>query len=245
MARQLDQLPPDITTLARQVAQLRREIRELRASKRAGHTAFSTGGLTLTDDDGNTLAEMASDWDDRGMAAMAVYDTRDAAEYYAALASGDLCFGVRGVNRTQDEGRVAFSQIDETLFELLISSGNAPENSAAMINMYSATGLTSADSEVTVTADVMNVSGVFNAGSFAFGTVNITPTAANTPTSVNVGGFFVAGTTFTAQVTPVTSVPGTTVLGVGAVNPTSTDLTIWLTRANTTSTGVHWMVIGQ
>jgi hypothetical protein len=40
-------------------------------------------------------------------------------------------------------------------------------------------------------------------------------------------------------------VPGTTVLGVGAVNPTATDLTIWLTRANTTSTGVNWMVIGQ
>jgi hypothetical protein len=245
MSRQLKQLPPDITTLARELAQLRREIRELRASKRAGHTAFSTGGLTLTDDDGNTLAEMSSDWDDRGMAAVSVYDTRLGDEYYAALAAGDMCFGVRGVTQTQDEGRVGFSRIDETLFELLISSGSAPENSAAMINMYSATGLTSADSEVTVTADVMNVSGLFNAGSFAFGTVNITPSAANVPTSVNVGGFFVAGTTFTAQVTPVTSVPGTTVLGVGAVNPSATDLTIWLTRANTTSTGVHWMVIGQ
>lgn len=245
MARQLDQLPPDITTLARQIAQLRREIRELRASKRAGHTAFSTGGLTLTDDDGNTLAEMAADWDDRGMAAVAVYDTRDAAEYYAALAAGDMCFGVRGVTQTQDEGRVGFSQIDETLFELLISSGNAPENSAAMINMYSATGLTTADSEVTVTADVMNVGGLLNAGNFAFGTVNITPSAANTPTSVTVGGFALAGTTFTAQATAVTSVPGTTVLGVGVSAVDATGLTIWLTRANTTTTGVHWMAIGQ
>ncbi|SFT31807.1 hypothetical protein [Streptomyces sp. ok210] len=245
MARQLKQLPPDITTLARELAQLRREIRELRASKRAGHTAFNTGGLKLTDDDGNTLAEMAADWDDRGMAAVAVYDTRDAAEYYAALAAGDMCFGVRGVTQTQDEGRVGFSQIDETLFELLISSGNAPENSAAMINMYSATGLTTADSEVTVTADVMNVGGLLNAGNFAYGTINITPSAANVPTSVNVSGFALSGTTFTAQATPVTSVPGTTVLGVGAVNPTSTDVTLWLTRANTTSTGVNWMVIGQ
>lgn len=245
MARQLDQLPPDITTLARQVAQLRREIRELRASKRAGHTAFSTGGLTLTDSDGNSLAEMAADWDDRGMAAVAVYDTRDAAEYYAALAAGDLRFGVRGITRTEDEGQIAFTQIDETLFELLISSGSAPENSPALINMYSATGLTTADSEVTVTADVMNVSGLFNAGNIAFGTVNITPSAADTPTSVNVSGFALAGTTFTAQATPVTSVPGTTVLGVGAVNPTATDVTLWLTRANTTSTGVNWMVIGQ
>lgn len=245
MSRQLKQLPPDITTLARELALLRREVRELRASKRAGHTAFSTGGLTLTDSDGNTLAEMASDWDDRGMSALAVYDTRDSSEYYAALAAGDMCFGVHGVTRTQDEGRVGFSQITDTLFELLISSGSAPGNSPALINMYSATGLTTEDSEVTVTADVMNVGGLLNAGNFAFGTVNITPTAANTPTSVNVSGFGLAGTTFTAQVTPVTSVPGTTVLGVGAVNPSATDLTIWLTRANTTSTGVHWMVIGQ
>lgn len=245
MARQLKQLPPDITTLARELAQLRREMRELRASKRAGHTAFSTGGLKLTDGDGNTLAEMASDWDDRGLAAVAVYDTQDGAEYYAALAAGDLRFGVRGVTRTEDEGQVAFTQIDETLFELLISSGSAPENSPALINMYPSTGPTSADSEVTVTCDVMNVGGLLNTGNFAFGTVNITPSAANTPTSVNVGGFALAGTTFTAQATPVTSVPGTTVLGVGAVNPSATDLTLWLTRANTTSTGVNWMVIGQ
>lgn len=245
MSRHLKQLPPDITTLAREVAQLRREMRELRASKRAGHTAFSTGGLTLTDGDGNALAEMTADWDDRGMAAVAVYNTRDTAEYYAALAAGDLRFGVRGVTRTQDEGQIAFTQIDDTLFQLQISSGAAAENPPAFIDMYPATGPTAGNSEVTISADVTNVSGLFTAGSLAFGTVNITPSAANTPTSVNVSGFFVAGTTFTAQATPVTSVPGTTVLGVGAVNPSATDLTLWLTRANTTSTGVNWMVIGQ
>ncbi|MET8404521.1 hypothetical protein [Streptomyces sp900116325] len=244
MARQLKQLPPDITTLARELAQLRREMRELRASKRAGHTAFSTGGLTLTDSDGNSLAEMASDWDDRGLSAVAVYDTRLGDEYYAALAAGNMCFGVRGITRNQDEGRVAFSRVDD-LFELLISSGSAPGNSTAQISMYSATGLTTADSEVTVTADVMNVGGLLNAGNIAFGTVNITPSAANTPTSVTVGGFALAGTTFTAQATAVTSVPGTTVLGVGVSAVDATGLTIWLTRANTTTTGVHWMAIGQ
>jgi hypothetical protein len=245
MARRLDQLPPDITTLARQVAQLRRELRELRASKRAGHTAFSTGGLTLTDDDGNTLAEMASDWDDRGMAAVAVYDTRLGDEYYAALAAGDMCFGVHGLTRTQDEGRVGFSRIDETLFELLISSGSAPGNSPALINMYSATGLTTADSEVTVTSDVMNVGGLLTMGNRASGSVTITPSAVNTPTSLMVSGFDLLGTTFTAQATAVTSVPGTTVTGVGATDASSSSVTIWLTRANTTATIVNWEVIGQ
>jgi hypothetical protein len=245
MSRQLKQLPPDITTLARELALLRREIRELRASKRAGHTAFSTGGLTLADADGNTLAEMASDWDDRGMAAVAVYDTRFGDEYYAALAAGDMCFGVRGLTQTQDEGRVGFSRIDETLFELLISSGSAPGNSPALINMYSATGLTTADSEVTVTADVMNVGGLLTQGNRASGSVTITPSVANTPTSVMVSGFALAGTTFTAQATAVTSVPGTTVLGVGVTNAASDSVTIWLTRANTTATVVNWEVIGQ
>lgn len=245
MGRQLDQLPADMTSLARQIAQLRREIRELRASKRVGHTAFSTGGLTMVDADGNSLAEMVADWNDRGTSAIAVYDTRDAAEYYAALASGDLCFGVRGVTAPQDEGRVAFTQIDETLFELLISSGSASGNSPALINMYGSTGVATADSEVTVTSDVMNVSGLLTAGNRATGSVSITPSAANVPTSVTVGGFSLSGTTFTGQATAVTSLPGTVVLGVGITSVSATSITVSLTRTNTTATNVNWEVIGQ
>ncbi|MDX2849283.1 hypothetical protein PV342_12590 [Streptomyces sp. PA03-3a] len=89
------------------------------------------------------------------------------------------------------------------------------------------------------------VAGVFTAGNMAFGSVNIVPSAANTPTSVMVSGLNVRGSTFRAYVTANTSVPGTTMLGVGATSASSTGLTVWLTRSNTSSTTVYWMVIGS
>ncbi|MFJ2631051.1 hypothetical protein ACIO6U_03680 [Streptomyces sp. NPDC087422] len=43
-----DQLPPDLTTLARQVADLRRELSELRAGRRLESAAIGAGGLKIT-----------------------------------------------------------------------------------------------------------------------------------------------------------------------------------------------------
>ncbi|MFI5840542.1 hypothetical protein ACIA8K_12620 [Catenuloplanes sp. NPDC051500] len=73
------------------------------------------------------------------------------------------------------------------------------------------------------------------------GTVAITPTAANTPTSVTVS--FPAGLFTTipiVQVTADTSVPGTQVTGVSFKDPTLTGCSIVLTRTNTSLTNVHW-----
>lgn len=87
--------------------------------------------------------------------------------------------------------------------------------------------------------------GVLTAGSIATGRTGITPSAANTPTSLNVTGLNVKGTTFRVVATPSTSAPGTQVTGVGVTNVTSTGFTLWLTRTNTTSTAIDWIVIGS
>lgn len=73
------------------------------------------------------------------------------------------------------------------------------------------------------------------------GTTTITPSAANTPTSkpINFGVTF--ANTPNVVVTIGSSVPGTTVTGVGVTNVTTTGATIWLTRVNTTDTGVYWI----
>ena len=45
-------------------------------------------------------------------------------------------------------------------------------------------------------------------------------------------------------VTPVTSVPGTNVLGVGAANNTKNGFDAYVTRTNTTETTLAWIAIG-
>lgn len=45
-------------------------------------------------------------------------------------------------------------------------------------------------------------------------------------------------------VTPVTSVPGTNVLGVGAANNTKNGFDAYITRTNTTETILAWIAIG-
>ncbi|MFJ3248448.1 hypothetical protein [Streptomyces sp. NPDC086782] len=92
---------------------------------------------------------------------------------------------------------------------------------------------------------VVEVSGILQARNMAFGTVSITPSAPNTPTSVMVQGLNLTGTTFRPYVTVSSTVVGTAVLGVSATSPSRTGLTVWLTRTNTTATNVYWMLIGS
>lgn len=87
--------------------------------------------------------------------------------------------------------------------------------------------------------------GVLTAGNIASGRATVTPTAANTPTSVNVGGINIKGSNIRVVATASTLAPGTIVTGVGVTNVTSTGFTLWLTRTNTTSTGVDWIAIGS
>jgi len=77
----------------------------------------------------------------------------------------------------------------------------------------------------------------------AAGQVTITPVA-NTPTSTTVTGLNVSGTNFYPQATAATTVPGTVVTGVGATSPSSSGVTIYVTRTNTTNTAVNWLIVG-
>ncbi|MGW9238073.1 hypothetical protein ACWGRL_04945 [[Kitasatospora] papulosa] len=100
-----------------------------------------------------------------------------------------------------------------------------------------------------ITPAGLSIGGTLAAGNIASGSVAITPSAANTPTSVSVSGLSVTGTSFRAYVSIANPAPGYTassngVTGVGFSNLTSTGLTIWATRQNTTALTVHWMVFG-
>ncbi|MFI0822317.1 hypothetical protein ACH4TX_41910 [Streptomyces sp. NPDC021098] len=98
------------------------------------------------------------------------------------------------------------------------------------------------------------IGGVLSAPNIVTGTVTITPAAAYTPTSTIVSGLNVAGTTFRGYATANTTVPGyrasatpagAGVTGVSVSNVTSTGLTVWVNRENTTATTINWMVIGS
>lgn len=78
--------------------------------------------------------------------------------------------------------------------------------------------------------------------SIVTGSVTITPSAANTPTGKAVTWTEMAGVP-KVTVTPVTGVPGTQVTGVGIASIEKTGCTIYLTRTNTSNTGVHYIAI--
>ncbi|MGW5696052.1 hypothetical protein ACWEWX_35585, partial [Streptomyces asiaticus] len=90
----------------------------------------------------------------------------------------------------------------------------------------------------------MSVNGLFTANSMVTGSMNITPSAANTPTSITVTGLNLPGTVHRAFVTAQSSVPGT-VTEVTANNVTATGLTLWLSRTNTTTTNIWYLVVAS
>ncbi|MFG2540685.1 hypothetical protein ACGFU4_36145 [Streptomyces sp. NPDC048511] len=110
-----------------------------------------------------------------------------------------------------------------------------------------AAGAVSAASVTTTGA--ITAGGILSAGNWVSGSVAITPSAANTPTSVSVSGLSVQGSNFRAYVSIANPAPGYTsanngVTGVGFSNLTSSGITIWATRQNTTALTVHWMILG-
>lgn len=92
---------------------------------------------------------------------------------------------------------------------------------------------------------IQNSNGVFfKIPRIACGRETITPSAANTPTAVTITfpeGLFTSAPTVT--VTPHSSGPGTTVLGVGIAETSAAGCKIYLTRTNTTATTVSWQAI--
>ena len=90
----------------------------------------------------------------------------------------------------------------------------------------------------------LDLTGILTAASWTYGTVTITPSAPNTPTSQVVSGLDVQGSSFYAFAAPQTAAPGTNVTGVGTTAVSSGGLTVWVSRTNTTATVINWMVIG-
>jgi hypothetical protein len=98
--------------------------------------------------------------------------------------------------------------------------------------------------EVNINGISVSADGIFIPPNMAWGSVLVTPVA-NTPTSVTVSGLDVAGTQFVAFVTAMSGVPGSTVLEVSALNPTSSSVDVVIYRTNNTQTRVYWQVLGS
>lgn len=79
-----------------------------------------------------------------------------------------------------------------------------------------------------------------------YGRVSVTIETANSPSSAVVtfpSGFF--SETPRIIVTPVTSSPGTTVLGAGVNQISKNGFTAYVTRTNTTTTALDWVAVGE
>ncbi|WP_426353643.1 pyocin knob domain-containing protein [Exiguobacterium sp. R-39] len=75
------------------------------------------------------------------------------------------------------------------------------------------------------------------------GSLSITPSAANVPTGVNITFPTPFKKMPTVIVSANTTVPGSSVTGVAAFSASTTGCTIYVTRTNTSSTGVNWVAI--
>lgn len=247
MPRQLDQLPPDATSLARRLAALEREVRELRAARRM--TAASVGTLRVYADDGTTLlAELGPETGGDGGGGLWTRGLQDPINFSAYLSSGQLQF------RPVENGQVAVPAgitYDSDAYQytdLILTSGNvAPSAHRAMLTLEST--FEGGNPYVYVQGESgtqcnMDILGVLTSANLAWGQVSITPSAANTPTSVNVTGLNLKGTTFLGYAVATTAAPGSGVTGSSATAVTSTGLTVWTTRTNTSTTFVNWLVIG-
>ena len=263
MPRQLDQLPADATSLARRIAALEREVKELRAARRLGsatagliQTAASgarialdgtTQALDIYGDDGETvLAELAPD---AGGAGGGLWTRGFQTPHNVAswLGGGELAFRPVNESLAAIPAGVIYDTDGDFYTDLILDSGalNAGDGRAIVV-VESAVGATP---NIYMTGNDNNVcnleaDGVATFGNLAWGSVNITPSAANTPTSAAITGLDVQGSTFVAFASASTSVPGTSVTGVSTNGVSASGLTVWVTRTNTTTTGVNWLVIG-
>lgn len=246
MARQLDQLPPDATSLARRVQALERQVTELRGARRMG--SATVGNLRLYSEDGETLlAELGRDTGAGGGGGLWTRGLQDPINMSAFLAGGELVF------RPVENGIVAATaniSYDTDAFQysdLILTSGavNPTDHRAMLImeSLWDGSAHASFQGEQASPCG-LDVIGVLTSSNWAYGSTSITPSAANTPTSQAVTGLNVYGSSFIALVSAGTSVPGTQVTGVGFSGLSSTGVTLWVTRTNTTATNVHWMVIG-
>jgi hypothetical protein len=140
---------------------------------------------------------------------------------------------------------------------VMISSPYEPDagTKQAIIQLEGSDGLNGDNTAMYLEADTVEVLGNLQvdgqinpfAGftNIAVGTILITPSASNTPTSVTVNYGPLDGATFTGFVSAATTVPGSQVTGVGITGAGATSAVLWVTRTNTNQTRVNWMVWGS
>ena len=85
--------------------------------------------------------------------------------------------------------------------------------------------------------------GGFRIPEIQYGVVEITPSAANTPTSIDITFDQPFSGEPVITVTPINSVVGTKILGVGYNNRSKNGFKAWLTRTDTSSTNVSWIAM--
>lgn len=253
MGRQLDQLPTDETSLARKVARLEREMRELRASRRlaaatAGliQTAASGARITLDGDgpalqmyadDGTVVAQLGPDTDDGG-AGFWVRGNQSPWKLLAYLYGGEMRWRPVDDDAVVEGASAVYDTDANSYADLILSSGRVFSGDIP--------------AQVVLTTDSGGgpphaaVHAILQADNWAIGQTTITPSASNVPTSAGITGLGLKGSSFFGYVTPSTGSPGTAVTGVGMTAVTANSATLWLTRAGTpVATAVYWMVIGQ
>jgi hypothetical protein len=263
MPRQLDQLPTDATTMARKIAALERQVNELRAARRLGsatagviQTAASGARVVMDGDnqavdvygaDGTTLlAELGPDASGGGgLWTRGLQDPNNISSY---LGSGQLSFRPVENNLVQVDASIYYDTDAFQYSDFTLTSGSvgAGDHRALLIleSIYAgATPYIYVQGE-NATPCNFDVLGIMTSSNWAYGTVTITPSAANTPTSAAVTGLSLKGSSFYAFAAAQTAAPGSNVTGVGTTAVTASGLTVWVTRTNTTATIVNWMVIG-
>ncbi|MFD8777515.1 beta strand repeat-containing protein [Streptomyces sp. NPDC059916] len=176
---------------------------------------------------------------------------------YGALAYYDSVTGTTSADITLTAGQaklrgrfIAQPFLGDTTSVVYVQPG--PSHTGPLLRLYNPD--VARDRFLVDNAGNTTVDGILTAGNIATGSVTITPSAANTPTSFSLSGINVKGTTFTGFVTANTSVPAPSTGAGGAPNGvnsvaissvTGTGATLWVNRQNTTNTTVNWMIVGS
>ncbi|MFI1201601.1 hypothetical protein ACH4VR_19480 [Streptomyces sp. NPDC020883] len=203
--------------------------------------------MRLYDAKGEIAAEakLADGTTDVGFAA---YNTSGFGRYYAMLSRGYVRFGKEGTSYRGVPG-ADHTLAGDIVSTLALSSGNAEDYGQARFLLTAGTSQRRPKAELSSDAlggraDLV-VNGIISSGNVVTGTIAVTPSKAGIPQSATITGLNITGTTFRAWVSPMSSVPGTSLLGCTATNVTSTGMTIWLTRKDLVLTTIHWMIIGS
>lgn len=133
---------------------------------------------------------------------------------------------------------------------IVLESPTDSANFAVSSIMLQGGGPTTTDTAILFGADRLSVNndldvfGILTAANRVVGSVLITPSAANTPTSATVNYGPLTGSTFRGVASTESTVPGTQVTGWAVSSITSTSALVWVTRTNTTATRVDYIIEG-